>query len=102
MVWALPGLDLRQARDGPAVALDAPAPLSVRAVDQEAIDELSPRFKQVIILRDVQELSYEEVGEILKIPLGTVKSRVNRARLKLQTKLEKVMSKKNVTKKKEV
>ncbi len=55
---------------------------------QQAISELSNRFKEVIILRDVQGLSYEEVGDILKIPLGTVKSRVNRARLKLQEKLK--------------
>ena len=55
---------------------------------QKAINELSPRFKQVILLRDVQELSYEEIGKILNIPLGTVKSRVNRARLKLQSKLQ--------------
>jgi RNA polymerase sigma-70 factor (ECF subfamily) len=51
---------------------------------QKAIDVLSPKFKEVIILRDIQELSYEEISKILKIPLGTVKSRVNRARLKLQ------------------
>lgn len=57
-------------------------------VIQKAIEELSPRFRQIIILRDIQELSYEEVGKILKIPLGTVKSRVNRARLKLQAKLQ--------------
>jgi RNA polymerase sigma-70 factor (ECF subfamily) len=58
---------------------------------QRAIDELPPRFRQIIILRDIQELSYEEVGAIMKIPLGTVKSRVNRARLKLQAKLEDIM-----------
>jgi len=51
---------------------------------QKAIDSLSPKFKEVIILRDIQELSYEEISKIIKIPLGTVKSRVNRARLKLQ------------------
>ena len=55
---------------------------------QQAIDELPSRFKEVIILRDIQELSYEEIGSILRIPLGTVKSRVNRARLKLQSKLK--------------
>ncbi len=57
---------------------------------QKAIEELPKRFKQVIILRDVQELAYEEISEILNIPLGTVKSRVNRARLKLQAKLYKI------------
>lgn len=51
---------------------------------QNAINSLSPKFKEVIILRDVQELSYEEISSIVKVPLGTVKSRVNRARLKLQ------------------
>lgn len=60
---------------------------------QKAIDELPTGFKQVIILRDIQELSYEEVGKILKIPLGTVKSRVNRARLKLQAKLKGIVDK---------
>ncbi|MDZ7723998.1 MAG: sigma-70 family RNA polymerase sigma factor [candidate division KSB1 bacterium] len=59
---------------------------------QQAIDELMPRFRQVIILRDIQELSYEEIGKILNIPLGTVKSRVNRARLKLQSKLQHIRS----------
>lgn len=55
---------------------------------QKAIDSLSGKFKEVIILRDIQELSYEEISKIAKIPLGTVKSRVNRGRLKLQEKLE--------------
>ncbi|MBD3223970.1 MAG: sigma-70 family RNA polymerase sigma factor [Caldithrix sp.] len=55
---------------------------------QQAIDKLSPKFKQVIILRDIQEFSYEEIAEVVDIPLGTVKSRVNRARLKLQEYLK--------------
>ncbi|MBD3385026.1 sigma-70 family RNA polymerase sigma factor [candidate division KSB1 bacterium] len=62
---------------------------------QKAIEELPPRFRQVIVLRDVQELSYEEIGDIINAPLGTVKSRLNRARLKLQGKLEKVMDHKS-------
>jgi len=52
------------------------------------INQLSPKFRQVILLRDVQQLSYEEISQIVKIPLGTVKSRVNRGRLKLQEKLK--------------
>ena len=55
---------------------------------QSAINSLSPKFKEVIVLRDVQELSYEEISSIVKVPLGTVKSRVNRARLKLQELLK--------------
>ena len=56
-------------------------------VIQKAIDSLPDKFKEVIIFRDLQELSYEEISKIVKIPLGTVKSRVNRGRLKLQEKL---------------
>ncbi len=66
---------------------DANSSLTEKII-QDAIDELPPRFKEVIILRDIQELSYEDIGSILQIPLGTVKSRVNRARLKLQSKLK--------------
>jgi RNA polymerase sigma-70 factor (ECF subfamily) len=58
---------------------------------QKAIDELPARFRQVILLVDVQELPYEEVSAIMKVPLGTIKSRVNRARLKLQDKLKDIM-----------
>ena len=58
---------------------------------QKAINSLSKKFKEVIILRDIQELSYEEISNIAKIPLGTVKSRVNRGRLKLQEKLSELL-----------
>lgn len=53
----------------------------------KAIRNLPPKFRQVIILRDVQGFSYEEISSIIKVPLGTVKSRVNRARLRLQDDL---------------
>lgn len=55
---------------------------------QKTIDKLPPKFKEVIILRDVQGFAYEEISQILNIPLGTVKSRVNRGRLKLQEDLK--------------
>ena len=58
---------------------------------QKAINKLSPKFKQVIVLRDIQGFSYEEITGIADIPLGTVKSRVNRARLKLQEDLKHLM-----------
>jgi RNA polymerase sigma-70 factor (ECF subfamily) len=58
-------------------------------VIQREINNLSPKFREVIILRDIQELSYEEIAKVLRIPIGTVKSRVNRARLRLQTQLKK-------------
>ncbi|GAB4340238.1 MAG: sigma-70 family RNA polymerase sigma factor [Calditrichia bacterium] len=55
---------------------------------QKAIEKLPPKFKEVIVLRDIQGFAYEEISQILDIPLGTVKSRVNRGRLKLQEDLK--------------
>lgn len=45
-----------------------------------AIADLPEKFKSVIVLRDVQELPYEEIAEALEIPIGTVRSRLHRAR----------------------
>lgn len=58
------------------------------------INQLSPKFREVIVLRDIQELSYEEISKIIKVPIGTVKSRVNRGRLKLQNQLKDMVKKK--------
>lgn len=55
---------------------------------QRAINSLSSKFKEVVILKDVQELSYEEISKIINVNLGTIKSRLNRARLKLQILLK--------------
>ena len=55
---------------------------------QNAIQELPLHFRTVVILRDIQELSYEEISKIVDVPLGTVKSRINRARLQLQQALK--------------
>ena len=54
---------------------------------QAAIQKLPLHFRTVTILRDIQELSYEEISKIVDVPLGTVKSRINRARLQLQKEL---------------
>lgn len=55
---------------------------------QTAIDRLPEHFKMAIILRDIQELSYDDISKIVEVPLGTVKSRINRARLQLQAELQ--------------
>ncbi|MBL7136396.1 MAG: sigma-70 family RNA polymerase sigma factor [Candidatus Marinimicrobia bacterium] len=55
---------------------------------QRAIKKLPEHFRTAIILRDIQELSYEEISNIINAPLGTVKSRINRARLRLQEELK--------------
>jgi RNA polymerase sigma-70 factor (ECF subfamily) len=60
----------------------------VQAKVEKAIARLPRKFREVIVLRDVQQLSYEEIGEVLKIPGGTVRSRINRARLALKDILD--------------
>lgn len=51
---------------------------------QKCINELKPEYRSVIILRDLQHYSYEEISDILKLPLGTVKSHISRARSALR------------------
>ena len=50
----------------------------------ESIFELEQDFRTIIILREIQELSYDSISKILKLPLLTVKSRINRGKLKLR------------------
>ena len=57
-----------------------------------AIAGLAEKFKTVIVLRDIQELSYEDISAIVGVPLGTVKSRINRARIQLQAELQDIKS----------
>jgi len=56
---------------------------------KKCLSDLPLSFQTIIILRDIQELSYDEISIIVELPLGTVKSRINRARLKLYQCLEK-------------
>ncbi|MFU8811323.1 MAG: sigma-70 family RNA polymerase sigma factor [Balneolaceae bacterium] len=57
--------------------------LSVQQLEQ-ALMELNDEFREVIVLRDIQQLSYEEIADITDTAMGTVKSRINRARQQLQ------------------
>ena len=50
---------------------------------QEGIDKLPEDLKTCVILRDIEELSYQDIVDVLKIPEGTVKSRINRGRIEL-------------------
>ena len=51
---------------------------------QKALLKISTAYREAVILRDIQELSYEEIAEIMGITVGTVKSRINRGRAQLQ------------------
>lgn len=91
---ALDPSDSEEARD-PLADLPHPGPdpaqeaerKEVHARIQEGLNALQEEEALIILLHDLNGLPYEEIGRILKIPLGTVKSRLHRARLALKIKL---------------
>lgn len=56
---------------------------------QGALQKLSPELRETVILRDLEELDYKEIAEVLNVPEGTVKSRLNRGRAELARLLRK-------------
>jgi RNA polymerase sigma-70 factor (ECF subfamily) len=60
-----------------------------RRLVEAALADLNPSFRSVVVLRDIEDLSYEEIARILRLPLGTVKSRILRGRDALRRGLEK-------------
>jgi len=50
---------------------------------QQALARLSPDLREAVILRDLQDFDYKEIAQVLKVPEGTVKSRINRGRMEL-------------------
>jgi RNA polymerase sigma-70 factor (ECF subfamily) len=66
----------------------------VERIVQKAIQELEPSFRECLVLRDVEELSYEEIEEITGLAAGTVKSRIHRARAQLREKVERELGEK--------
>src|SRR3990172_7280072 len=51
---------------------------------QNALNKINDNYRELVIMRDIEEFSYEEIVEITGLPMGTVKSRINRGREKLQ------------------
>jgi len=68
------------ALDSPQVALERRDRV---ALLRAALDKLAPSLRTAVMLRDIQELSYQEIAERLGVPEGTVKSRINRGRTEL-------------------
>jgi RNA polymerase sigma factor (sigma-70 family) len=54
-----------------------------RELIQAGLDHLSPDMREAVVLRDFQDLDYDEIAQVLGVPQGTVKSRINRGRLEL-------------------
>jgi RNA polymerase sigma-70 factor (ECF subfamily) len=54
----------------------------------QALQKLSPELREAVILRDLQDLDYREIATVLKVPEGTVKSRINRGRAELARLLQ--------------
>jgi RNA polymerase sigma-70 factor (ECF subfamily) len=77
------------------LAVEAKIPSRVPELLSEAVEQLPNKYKEAFLLRDIEEMSYEEVAGVLDVPLGTVKSRVNRARLMLREKLQPRMEEQN-------
>jgi RNA polymerase sigma-70 factor (ECF subfamily) len=55
---------------------------------QEALTKISPELREAVILRDLQDMDYKEIAQVLHIPEGTVKSRISRGRAELARLLE--------------
>ena len=67
------------------------AGLEVEEIVRRAILRLEPSFRECLVLRDVEDLSYGEIGEITGLPEGTVKSRIHRARGQLKELVERAL-----------
>jgi RNA polymerase sigma-70 factor (ECF subfamily) len=74
-----------------AVADDHPEGELLRSAAQDALtralDGLAPEFREVIVLRELQGLSYKEISDVAGVPIGTVMSRLSRARARLRDAL---------------
>ena len=90
--WRMLRLGPGETEDDPDIELPDPKAepdtkveneLAVRAL-AEAVQKLPERYRQVVILRDMQGMTYEEIAGIVRVPVGTVKSRLNRGRLMIQ------------------
>jgi len=57
---------------------------------QQGLDQLSPDLREAVVLRDLHDLDYAEIAQVLEVPEGTVKSRINRGRLELARVLKRM------------
>lgn len=77
------------------VSVEPEIPSNLGPILEGAIKSLPEKYKTAFLLRDIEEMPYDEVARVLSVPLGTVKSRVNRARSILRDKLKPRMEERN-------
>jgi RNA polymerase sigma-70 factor, ECF subfamily len=86
-------LAFAEEEEGPESAIEPDTPetlllaRSSRELLQKAIDELPVHFREILLLCEVEEMSYQEISETLVVPIGTVMSRLSRARQTLRNQL---------------
>ena len=56
------------------------------------MEQLDEDYRSVVVLRDIEGFDYQQIGEILDLPVGTVKSRLHRARMQLREKLAPILA----------
>ncbi len=72
-----------QLRDPGPSQFDHVAGIELRVRIQTALQQISPELREAVIFRDLQDMDYKEIAEVLRIPEGTVKSRISRGRAEL-------------------
>jgi len=80
-------LAMRLASEGPTQH-DRAAQKEIAKMVQEALTRISPELREAVILRDLQDMDYKEIAQVLRIPEGTVKSRISRGRAELARLLD--------------
>jgi len=78
--------------DGGQSPFDVALDHEQRALVQDALERINPVFREAVVLRDIMDLSYEEIAEVLALSLGTVKSRILRGRESLREELAEKLS----------
>ncbi|MBK8939567.1 MAG: sigma-70 family RNA polymerase sigma factor [Polyangiaceae bacterium] len=68
--------------------------MQLEVIVKHAISQIDPEFREVLILRDVEDMAYEEIAAVTGLPDGTVKSRIHRARAQLRALVEKAVGEK--------
>jgi RNA polymerase sigma-70 factor (ECF subfamily) len=66
------------------------AGLELKVVIQQALAQLSPELREAVVLRDLEDMDYKEIAQVLRIPEGTVKSRISRGRGELARLLHRI------------